>query len=697
MEKNEYLCNMNKAEEQQFAILSSRVSSAEREKHEAQKKVTLLEQKNSALESEKADIQRQLNEKMDEVAATVKQLAQFMMGKGPVTLSDSLRDAIVSGVKEEFEEKLRLQEEMHAKDLHALKDFFALQLAAKDNEIAALKAKNGENPGDAPGTPNPGQPIPDGMAPEDRIKQLEQQKNKCAIDAYGQRTESEKYNHGCQNPVKADDLDQNGEDVPDERCAEIAKRVSDEIRQRKNMKGKGKPRNIQPLEEAALKDKNSQIILTPEGLPDDAEELEPEITTRYIWVEGHFRCKVIVKRKFKDPRGKYYYVNLPEKYRNPIGREAVTESVIALVYVLHGEHRMTFSEIVTFLKSKGLNYSEGAVKNWIKKAGDLLAPLDEVIQEEILATGHDHVDESTIGICDKRLPNKGEKEEDVEDEQHYYKRWMFCHYSPVNKLTQFVFFGRGRRTREAVETYFKDTRKRLFIHSDGAPLYKCYDVTVEELEKCSEVADIIVRISCLVHMRRPHFKLKDVSQDACEIAHLADQIFHLDKKIKEGAKGDFDKIAQERVLQIGPILQSIKDKLDILEKELDQRKEPELVKAVKYAKKEYPCLLHCLKNGALDFSNNAVEREIRRLAKYRNNNFAGSPDGGVRLARSLTTFANCKAYQLNSFRYLCDVFRRIKNTAKEDMVNLVAHKWQPPLELCSLATEGTQELAPAIY
>lgn len=676
---------MNKAEEQQFAILSSRVSSAEREKHEAQKKIKLLEQKNSALESDKADMQRRLNEKMDEVADTVKQMAQFMMGKGPVTLSDSLRDAIVAGVKEEFEAKLREEREAHSKEMQSLKDQFALMLAAKENEIAALKAKKGEDQGDSHGTVGSSYSIPEGMSPEDRIKQLEQQKNNAAIDAYGQGTESEKYNHGCQSPVKSDDLDLDGADVPEERCAEIAKQVMEAARQRKDMKGVEKPRKFQPLEEAALKDKNSQIILTPENLPDDAEELEPDITTRYVWVEGHFRCKVIIRRKFMDPRGKYYYINLPEKYKNPIGREDVTESVIALVYVLHGEHRMTYSEIVTFLKSKGLNYSESAVKNWIKKAGDLLEPLDEVIQEEILATGHDHVDESTIGICDKRLPNKGEKEEEVEDELHYYKRWMFCHYSPVNKLTQFVFFDRGRRTREAVEAYFKDAKKRLFIHSDGCPIYKCYDVTVDELEKCSEVADIIVRISCLVHMRRPHFKLKDVSQDACEIMHLADSVFHLDKQIKANAKGDFEKIAQERVLQIGPILQRIKDKLDILEKELDQAKEPELVKAVKYAQKEYPCLLHCLKNGALDFSNNAVEREIRRLAKYRNNNFfAGSPDGGVRLARSLTTFANCKAYQLNSFRYLCDVLRRIKNTAKEDLVNLVAHKWQP-------------QLAPAIY
>ena len=553
MEKNEYLCNMNKAEEQQFAILSSRVSSAEREKHEAQKKAKLLEQKNSVLESEKADMQRQLKESMDEVTATVKQMAQFMMGKGPVTLSDSLRDAIVAGVKEEFEIKLREEREAHAKEMQALKDFFALQLAAKDNEIAALKAKNGG--GDAPGTTNPGQPVPEGMTPEDRIKQLEQQKNKVAIDAYGQGTESEKYNHGCQNPVKADDLDLEGTDVPDERLVEIAMKVKEGIKQRKNMKGVEKPRNFQPLEEAALNDKNSQIILTPEGVPDDAEELEPEKTTRYIWVEGHFRCKVILLRKFKDPRGNYYQVNLPERYKNPMGREKVTESVIALVYTLHGENRMTDSEIVTFLKSKGLNFSEGAVKNWIKKAADILEPLDEPTQEEILATGNDHVDESGIEVCDQRLPNKGEKEDDVEKDKHYFDRWMFCHHADSIKLTQFVFFERGRRTRKAVEAYLSKAKKRLFVNSDGCPIYKCYDITVNDLEKCSEITDIIIRVSCLVHMRRPFFKLKDCSQDAIDIVHLADEVFHLDKQIKTTYKGDFEKIAQERVLQIGPILQ----------------------------------------------------------------------------------------------------------------------------------------------
>lgn len=146
----------------------------------------------------------------------------------------------------------------------------------------------------------------------------------------------------------------------------------------------------------------------------------------------------------------------------------------------------------------------------------------------------------------------------------------------------------------------------------------------------------------------------------------------------EAFKGDADRITQERVLQIGPVLHTIKNILDMLESALDQKKEPELFKAVKYALDEYPCLLNALQDGTLDFSNNRCERQIRRLAKYRNNSFfTGSPEASKRLARLLSHFANCKDHHLDSFTYLCDVFRRINKTAKDELVNLLEHKWQP--------------------
>jgi hypothetical protein len=39
--------------------------------------------------------------------------------------------------------------------------------------------------------------------------------------------------------------------------------------------------------------------------------------------------------------------------------------------------------------------------------------------------------------------------------------------------------------------------------------------------------------------------------------------------------------------------------LERLVKTLDPGKEPELLKAVKYALKEFPCILHCLEDGSI--------------------------------------------------------------------------------------------------
>lgn len=71
------------------------------------------------------------------------------------------------------------------------------------------------------------------------------------------------------------------------------------------------------------------------------------------------------------------------------------------------------------------------------------------------------------------------------------------------------------------------------------------------------------------------------------------------------------------------------------------------------------------------------ERLIRRIAKYRNNRyFVGSPESGVRFARLMSHFANIRKHNLDPVEYLCDVFRRIKKTAKDKLVDLLAHRWQ---------------------
>ena len=429
------------------------------------------------------------------------------------------------------------------------------------------------------------------------------------------------------------------------------------------MKGVKKPRREQPL--IAAVGGNNDIVLKPANLPADVVEIGEDVSVRHTYVKGFIRTYIIRRKKYKDSKGKCYHVNLPKEYENCMGRTWATESLIAQILTMHFYYHMTIGDIEAWLKGMGLNYAHSTIMGWIEIGANILEPLDEPLHKEIIASGNVHGDESTLGCKDQRLPGKGETIEDVEDELHFFKRWIFCYYAPMLGLTQFVFHERGRRTQEAVKKYFEDVMEKIYLHSDGAPIYKCYDV-----------GELIQRIACLVHMRRPFFKLKDFSEDAMMILKLFDAIFREDKLIKAGFSNP-DDIRRERVLRIAPMLNDLKSYLDKLAKNLEKEEEPELLKAVNYALTEYPCMLRCLEDGSLDLSNNVCERQIRRIAKYRNNSyFVGSPESGVRFARLMSHFANIRKHNLEPMEYLCDVFRRIKNTAKGKLVDLLAHRWQ---------------------
>ena len=662
MEKNNYLCGMLKSEEHTVEVLTSDLHeekrlrrAAEKGKRESDRRVAMLEQKVD-------ELQTQLTAKVDEISKLMQQLVQFMMGNGSVSLSESLKDSVIAGVRAEFEKR---EDE--------LRQFYELQIAALRNEIASLK---GENNQDSSASSSNSQDVP---SVETRLKSAEQQKADLAVTAYGQHTESSKYHHGNQQVEDADTLDLNGEDVPAERVAELAKK----LKERKDMRGVPKPRRSQPLfdaldhvdlEEEASKPEEDRnvVVLRPEGLPEDAYEIGQDVTERVYWVSGHVRVRRIIRKKYKDPRDNYYEVNLPDKYKNCMGRTSATESLIVEILTMHFYYNVTIGDIEQWLRSLGLNFSHSTIMGWIALAADILEPLDSVLQQEILSDTNVHSDETTLKTCDRRLPDKGEREEDVEPEEHYFKRWLFSHYSPMHNLVQYVFHDRGRRTREAEQKYLEEVKHKIYLHSDGAKLYKCYDTT-----------ELIVRVACLVHIRRPLFKLKHVYK-AGRIVQIIDCIFHLDKEIKKNNK-DNDSIREQRCLQIGPLLNDMKSELESLRDALDPAKEPELLKAVNYALKEYPCILHCLEDGSVDFSNNCCERQIRRIAKYRNNSFfVGSPKAGKRFARLQSVFGNIRNHKLIPQIYLCDVFRKIKKIAtgaKEEMVNLLAHRWQSGLLL----------------
>ena len=151
----------------------------------------------SDLRAQIENLNRNLSEKVSQMADMMDKLVAFMMGRGDVTLSDSLREAVIAGVRAEYEMRERKLKEEFSKQLGNLTSEFEARLAAKDNEINALKGEDGGEGGNTPSTSLPKDTVtvtPEEMAA--RNKQLEQQKANLQVSFHGQHTESAKYHHG---------------------------------------------------------------------------------------------------------------------------------------------------------------------------------------------------------------------------------------------------------------------------------------------------------------------------------------------------------------------------------------------------------------------------------------------------------------------------------------------------------------------
>ena len=170
-----------KSEEKSIQAISAQAHGEAADNRLLRKKLLARDKRVEELEAMVSSLNKQLCEKVDQLNDMMQKLVAFMTGNGEVTLSDSLREAVVAGIRAEYE--------------------------AREKQLKGIKD------GDNPTTTMPG------------------------------GSNSDKYHHNCQQTESADDMDLNGEDVPDEKVVEIAK----DLEEHKDMKGVKKPRRPQPL------------------------------------------------------------------------------------------------------------------------------------------------------------------------------------------------------------------------------------------------------------------------------------------------------------------------------------------------------------------------------------------------------------------------------------------------------------------
>ena len=141
-----------KSEEKPIQTISAQAHNEAADNKLLRKKIIARDKRVEELEAIVSSLNKQLCEKVDQLNDMMQKLVTFMMGNGDVTLSTSLREEIVAGVRAEFESREQKLKEMYAQKIEEITSDFEARLTAKQNEINQLK---GVDDGDSPTTTMP--------------------------------------------------------------------------------------------------------------------------------------------------------------------------------------------------------------------------------------------------------------------------------------------------------------------------------------------------------------------------------------------------------------------------------------------------------------------------------------------------------------------------------------------------------------
>ena len=103
-------------------------------------------------------------------------------------------------------------------------------------------------------------------------------------------------------------------------------------------------------------------------------------------------------------------------------------------------------------------------------------------------------------------------------------------------------------------------------------------------------------------------------------------------------------------------------------------------KAILYVLGRWKELTRFLEDGQIEFSNNWIENLFRLLALGRRNwLFCASENGARHLASLYTVLLTCKLNEVNSFKYLSDVLKKLPARSEGDNIDdLLPMNWKEP-------------------
>lgn len=323
------------------------------------------------------------------------------------------------------------------------------------------------------------------------------------------------------------------------------------------------------------------------------------------------------------------HIESASKPPQPIRGGLPGPSLLAYVIVSKLGDHLPLYRLENIFARQRVDVSRSTMCAWMRAAGELVAPLVELMQARVRQSRVVHTDDTTVPI-----QSPGAKQ--------CRKGRVWCYLGDEsNPYT--VYDYTPNRKRDGPATWLAGYEGYL-----QADAYGGYDGIYH--------AQGVTEVACWAHARRKFYDAQDSdAKRAAEMLALIGELYAIEREAKDAEDDVRFALRGERSV---PILAQIKTWLDT-EGEVVLPRSP-MAAAIGYAKNQWTALNTYVTQGFLNIDNNAAERALKRVAIGRKNwLFAGHDAAAENHARLWSLIASAERHHIDPQCYLTSVLAKL--------------------------------------
>lgn len=314
------------------------------------------------------------------------------------------------------------------------------------------------------------------------------------------------------------------------------------------------------------------------------------------------------------------------------------------------DHLPVYRQIKRYQR-QGVKLAASTINGWMEALAALLEPLGVELIKQVLQSGYVQADETPLPVLDGETKGAA------------HRGFLWAYHSPARQLI-FYDYQPGRSKKGPVNL-LKDFNG--YLQTDGYGAYDSADIGGRQG---------IILIHCMAHTRRYFEKALPTDKDRAEyFLGEVQKLYAIEQRCRE-ENFSSDQILAIRKEEAIAVLAS-------LHQWLKQQYEPNaptgpIEKAIAYALKRWDKLSLYTADARLQIDNNLIENAMRAPVLGRKNFlFAGSNEGGKRLALFYSLMESVKKHKLNPWEYLSDILERMPTTKTSQLRSLLPDQWKP--------------------